>query len=224
MPRPFEFLRQEALPIIDDFDRSNSSTLGGSWSEAVVDCGSGLAVVSNRVEKESGTNDQSAAWTGFSGRDLLIEFTLTGAVNAIASGLVASVANTLYGYEFYINWPTNTNWKFWRRSAAGWTDLGSFASGIASIADGDRFGARVTMSGRATNLELYHRTSAGNWKTAFRLTDPTPDEAVGPWYPGIMITGTANQVSIDDFRAARWFPASEYPSGVVKKKKLARLR
>ncbi len=189
--------------VLDNFNRNNSSNLGGNWSPAT---GSGYAINGNALRAQSGANLITWTPTTF-GADQEAYFTFVNNIStaAMEQDLVLKVAglsgssigtNTTM-IEVLYDRATSTV-HIWTRAAGGvWAEHGA-PIGV-SFALGDTFGARTTADGSVyvyKNAVLVGSTNVTSGPNPWSAALAAGGGRIGLWF---VSTSNGNYTGIDNF-------------------------
>lgn len=184
-----------ALTLTDDFNRANSVTLGGSWTEGAFGLGSALEIVSNAVKIVSGSAENVAYWTGTSGSDICSAFTIPtlSTVDYDPLPIFVTTGSSSLGMQFYMKSP-RTSIEVWRLTGGV---LDTTISLSQTFVAGDAICARVVDNGSTVTAYVYRQAGAtGAWVEVGTAVLVGRD--AGPYYPGIGIYDNTTTV-LDDF-------------------------
>lgn len=156
------------IPVTDDFDRSDSGSLGTNWTDLWRPSGVGFDLVSNRARGKPG-GDSHVYWNTNFGPDLQAFIQMIGGSSGNYRGLAFRLINegtsSVSGYEIIVfgdavglySWTNNS-----QSSAIGGTQSQTYNSG-------DWIGVKAVGS----TIEVYYRPSGGSWGLLFSRTDGT---------------------------------------------------
>jgi hypothetical protein len=197
--------------LIDDFNRADSISLGGSWTEGSFGpWGDVTQIVSNLLTSNAGPGIEGAAYNSSTSAleiAVSLDFTTwaTGA-RTDSAGLVVRTTAADAGYAVTVDDAAAGNDKYnVYRTTAGALDatLAATQDTGAVFANGDLLGLYVYDNGSQVQLILYRAASGGGaWSQIGTYTDSVAGRKSGPYYPGVMLgENAANGLTTDNFRA-----------------------
>lgn len=197
------------LTLIDNFNRADSATLGGSWTEGGTSFGTALEIVSNAVKIVAGAAENTAYWTGLSGNDMCAAFTIPtlSAVDFDPLPIFVTTASAALGWQFYLRSPRNSV-EVWRLTGGVFDTTISLSQTFVA---GDAICARVVDNGSTVTGYVYRQAGAtGAWVEVGTAVFAGRD--AGPFYPGIGIYDNTTTV-LDNFYAGAGSPVVPVTSG-----------
>jgi hypothetical protein len=183
--------------VLDNFNRTNASTLGASWTQAGF-ADQRLQVVSNACAPSSGTNKSNADYYNVAtyGPDVEVFVTIPTLAGQSNTSYGVWGRQTAGGNGYYAEWVEGGGVDVYKLSSWGFTQLGATLTG--TFAAGDKLG--ITITGTTTTTITVYKYTGGAWSSLGTRTDSSsPYTAAGYIGAHLYVSSAGGSPTFDDF-------------------------